>query len=486
MKLNGMLSKIMDNYLCLRGIASIKELAKMSEANPDLQRDLLEEHKDEMKIFLEKGEYTFFPEVVLSMNIGLPGDIEAFETLVDDVDSVDKGLSRTAIGNVMVNFKPDNNKLIDERRQLKIAQLTFDENNVKLSRIDGNHRLSAAEYLTNDILIPFCIIIFPNDVEAENNSRAIFHNINSKQIPLELEQNVKIIIESSDVFTNNILEREQPFGLNYKFTRELLCGDSKIDFACFPFIQKFIHNNKYTFFTYLFRYLLTRSLIDKDTAVDKMKSELVNIENALSEANIKDSFNNSALIGALAYYKLSDNNKYNRFVQWIAKNHIADAKTVNIDDIISIFDKVYDNIPKKIFLARWYPASSSGENFENAQNRVCAIKNVAKELGIELIDIGTQDGGTFDIRSVMYNEIEECDIFIADLTGCRHNVMVEVGYALALYRNQKKPMLFYFAPTEEHTEPPFDLNGFRCEEINDSADIEKKVKPLLKSILDEM
>lgn len=60
MKLNGVLSKVMDNYLCLRGYAGIKTLAKISEVNPDIQRDLLDDHKDEMKDFLEKGEYTFF------------------------------------------------------------------------------------------------------------------------------------------------------------------------------------------------------------------------------------------------------------------------------------------------------------------------------------------------------------------------------------------------------------------------------------------
>lgn len=37
-----------------------------------------------------------------------------------------------------------------------------------------------------------------------------------------------------------------------------------------------------------------------------------------------------------------------------------------MDDIISIFDKVYDNIPKKVFLARWYPATND-QNFEKAQ-----------------------------------------------------------------------------------------------------------------------
>ena len=471
----------MDNYLCLRGIASIKALAAISEVNPDIQRDLLEDHKDEMKDFLEKGEYTFFPEVVLSMNVGLSDDDESFEAFADAVDSADNGYNQN-VGKVKVNFRPDVNKLIDERRQLKVAQLTFDESAITLSRIDGNHRLSAADYLTSDILIPFCLIIFPNEEEAKNNSRAIFHNINSKQIPLKLEQNIKIIIENNDVFTDSILEKKQPFGLPYKFTRELLCGNSKVDFSFFPHIRDFVYDNKYSFFTDLFRYLLDKRLIDEAAAVDSVKEKLVDIENALNEARIVTDSQNSAIIGALAYYKLSDSNKYKRFIRWITKNHIAEAKTINIDDIIIIFDKVYENIPKKVFLARWYPASTD-ENYQKAQNRRAAIKNVVEGLGLTLIDIGTQDGKTFDIRSVMYNEIESCDIFIADLTGCRHNVMVEVGYAL---NSDKEKILFYFAPTKEYSAPPFDLNGFRYEQIDDSAEIEIKVKPLIESILNEM
>ncbi|RCX17929.1 hypothetical protein DFR58_10697 [Anaerobacterium chartisolvens] len=482
MKLNGMLSKVMDNYLCLRGIASIKSLAKISEVNPDIQRDLLEDHKDEMKDFLERGEYAFFPEVVLSMNVGLSDEVEVFEDFAVAVDSADKGFN-LKVGNVKVNFKPDENKLIDDRRQLKVAQIAFDENDIKLSRIDGNHRLSAANYLANDILIPFCLIIFPNEEEAKNNSRAIFHNINSKQIPLKLEQNIKIIIESSGVFTDSILEKPQPFGLHYRFTRELLCGNDKIDFGCFPHIKNFVYDNKYSFFTDLFRYLCKECLINNATAVEDVKNELVNVENAINEASIAASYNNSSIVGALAYYKLSDPDKHSRFIRWIAKNHIADAKTISIDDLISIFDKVYDNIPKNVFLARWYPATTD-ENYQNAQHRFNAIKSVVESLNLRLIDLGTQDGGTFDIRSVMYNEIKECDIFIADLTGCRHNVMVEVGYALKHVETGR--MVFYFAPTKEYHKPPFDLDGFKYKPINDSAEIHTIVKPEIESILNDI
>ena len=294
MKLSGMLSKVMDNYLCLRGVAGIKALAEISEVNPDIQRDLLEAHKDEMKEFLERGEYAFFPEVVLSMNVGLSSDNTSFESLVDVVDSVKRGFN-AKVGNVKINFVADENKLIDERRQVKAAQFEFDADEIKLSRIDGNHRLSAAEYLTNDILIPFCLIVFPDAEEAKNHSRAIFHNINSKQIPLELEQNIKIIIESKDVFPDSILEQNQPFGLHYKFTRELLQGDNKLNFEFSPCIKGLVYEYRYPFFTDLFRHLLIKGLIKDETAVATVRNELADVEHALREANIITSSQNSAI-----------------------------------------------------------------------------------------------------------------------------------------------------------------------------------------------
>jgi hypothetical protein len=480
MKLSGMLSKVMDNYLCLRGIASIKALAEVSEVNPDIQRDLLEEHKDEMKNFLERGEYVFFPEVVLSMNVGLDDGDVSFDLFLAKVDSTDKGFN-AKIGKVKVNFRADENKLFDERRQVKVAQLEFDEKDVRLSRIDGNHRLSAAEYLANDILIPFSLIVFPSYEEAKNNSRAIFHNVNSKQIPLKLEQNIKIIIESETVYPDNILEKPQPFGMPYIFTRELLCGEDKLNFDFFPHIKKLIRDVKYSFFTDLFKHLLNGGLIKQDSAVECIKNELVSVENALSDAHIVAS-TNSAIVGALAYYKLTSLDKYNRFIKWVAKNHIANAKNVRIEDIINIFDMVYESIPKKVFLARWYPAEADPAH-RDAKHRLNAIRAVVEELGLELVDIGTQETGTFDIRNVMYSSITQTDIFIADLTGCRHNVMVEIGYALKHVDTGR--MVFYFQSTDIASDVPFDLSGFMYDPIYDSAEIAIKVKPRIESILEK-
>ncbi|MDR3149802.1 MAG: hypothetical protein LBT88_07325 [Oscillospiraceae bacterium] len=485
MKLSGTLSKVMDNYLCLRGIASIKALALASEIDNKIQRDLLQEHKDEMKDFLEQGEYVFFPEVILSMNLGLSEEDE-YNELLSKVNSADKGFNQK-VGKVKINFRADDNKLIDDRRHIKVAQFEFDEqkNGKIMKRIDGNHRLSAAEYLTNDILIPFCIIVFPNYEEAKNNSRAIFHNINSKQIPLELEQSIKIIIESTTVFADSTLKRNQPFGWHYYCTRELLCGTEKLDFACFTHIKNLVFETKYSFFTELFRYLLKENLISEATAVDDVKKEMVAVDNALNDANIATPTENPSFVGALAYYKLADKNKYDSFIKWASKNHIAEAKSVGIDDIVNIFDKVYDNIPKKVFLARWYPDDTSNEK-ANAQHRLAAIKKVVEDdLELELVDMGTRVTGTFNIRTVMYRELSTSDIFIADLSGSRHNVMVEVGHALKHINTGN--VIFYFQKNVDKSDSvPFDLNGFEYDEINDSAEIEQKVKPRIVSILNNI
>ena len=102
-------------------------------------------------------------------------------------------------------------------------------------------------------------------------------------------------------------------------------------------------------------------------------------------------------------------------------------------------------------------------------------------MGLDLTDLGTRDTGTFDIREVMYRDIRECDIFIADLTGARHNVMVEVGYALKHIDTGR--MIFYFQETENCKKVPFDVNHFSYDQIYDSAEIKEKTKARIQTIL---
>ena len=220
-----------------------------------------------------------------------------------------------------------------------------------------------------------------------------------------------------------------------------------IDLAYFPNVNICIGKAPATFFIDLYGFLLGNHTIDAsskesaDEAIALVKGKLTEIEQALSESKITATTTNIAVLGALAYYKLTNQAKYRGFLSWVKKNNIGNVKIIHIEDVISLYDEIYLHVPKKAFLARWYPAGTDPA-FTQSVHRVTAIKDVCQELQLELTDLGTRTDRAFDIREVMYRDIRDCDIFIADLTGARHNVMVEVGYALQYVGTGR--MVFYF------------------------------------------
>ena len=102
---------------------------------------------------------------------------------------------------------------------------------------------------------------------------------------------------------------------------------------------------------------------------------------------------------------------------------------------------------------------------------------------MDLTDLGTRETGTFDIRDVMYHDIRECDIFVADLSGARHNVMIEVGYALKHVETSR--MLFYFQASDKCESVPFDVSHLNYVPIVDSAEIKTSVKARIENILEQ-
>ena len=204
----------------------------------------------------------------------------------------------------------------------KIAHISFDESKYKLNRIDGNHRLSAADKVVQEFKIPFCIIFCRNAAEENQYSRAIFHNINAKQIPLNLEQNLKVILESDQVFSDSKLVAS--FGMEYYLARKAL---GSIDLSYFPTIRTYIENEKCSFFVELYKLLIKNGLVAEDeNAVETIRAQMYAVETALSESNIVAVTTNIAVIGALAYYKITNPSKYRGFLSWIKKNNIGNVK----------------------------------------------------------------------------------------------------------------------------------------------------------------
>ncbi len=480
MKLNGLLDFSMGGFLCLRGFAPIKDLARISEPNPAIQRDLIAEHMGQMARFLNRGLYRFFPEVILSLVLTgtTPAEQDAFYNMVNSAH----GMSPKRLGDFYVSVGPHPARGYSDDK-VKVASFTIDAG-VRLNRIDGNHRLSAAQAVEENLNIPYCVLIFRTEEESRQYSRAIFHNINSKQIPLRMEENHRIIIEGKDTFSDYVLETDLSFGLEFLLTR-LLVNENKDKFHLFHSVNTYIGSAPYTFFVDLFKYLLDKGIVQKENAVETVMTQLFDIETSLRESEITATTTNIAVIGAMAYYKLAHPDKYRHFILWVKKNHIGDVEMLHIVDVINLYDKVYLGCPRKAFLARWYPDHDKfPEENTKAVRRLAKIKAVVESLGLELIDMGTRETGSFDIRSLMWDSLRECDIFIADLSGARHNVMVEVGYALKFINNGR--MVFYFQTSDVCKQVPFDLSGFAYDEVTATEDIDEKVKPRLEYILENV
>jgi hypothetical protein len=155
--------------------------------------------------------------------------------------------------------------------------------------------------------------------------------------------------------------------------------------------------------------------------------------------------------------------------------------------VLNIFSAVRTRIPKRVFLARWYPTAKEGKELKTANLRLKqiqqALKDIEKEEGahLDLVDMGTQTGTTFPIHAKLYEAITSADIILVDLTGVRPNVCVEAGYALR--NHEQNRLIFIFQPTKGHKSVPFDLNTFRYEPFSDTGEIPEKITRHIVAIL---
>ncbi|WP_250277555.1 ParB N-terminal domain-containing protein [[Clostridium] colinum] len=459
-------------------------IANSSQSIEGIQRDLIKEHTGEMKEFLNSGNFTFFPEVILCVDLAAnKADKLAIDILYETI-RYRKPLRRKKIGNFNISIS-NNRKNINYCDIVQSIYIDFEEDNIiKFLKIDGNHRLSAVS--ENDKFknynIPFCLLLFREKDETDKFCRALFHNINTKQVPLKTEENLKVIIESEQLFSDEVLENDNSFGKEYLYTRKLC---KSIDLTLFPQVNKFISKNKYTYFIELFNYLLNnqKDLKDKDL-VSIVRENITEINSSIRESLLTNITDNISILAVMTFYKLNnEKEKYEAFISCINKNNIGDIKNLRIKDLINIYNSIYERIPKKVFLARWYPQETD-KAYKDSMNRRKVIKEVVVEdLKLESTDLGTLDTATFDIRDRMYKDIRTCDIFIADLTGARHNVMLEVGYALQHVGTSR--MIFYFQETDICKTVPFDINHLAYDKIEDSSDIKDKTKKRIEKILNQ-
>ena len=442
-KLSGILEYSMGGFLCLRGFASFKILSAISEPNPEIQRELISGRINELSQYLNRGEYRFFPEVILALN--LTDGNSQFDILSQFHDTLQAGKTwNKNIGDFQFNISQNKTKSITSSLtslsgidRVNVAHLRFDESLHKLSRIDGNHRLTASNEVDQDFVTPFCLLIFRDPKEKEQYSRALFYNINAKQVPLNLEETLKVILESEDVFSNEKLKTDPSFGWPFYLARQT-AFNGKLE--RYSIIYALIQNSKYTYLLEEFKILLREKILPAaDEAITLFCDQLPQIETALQEAQLQAVPQSLAVIGAISYYKLTNEEKYAQFLIWVKKNRIATADGIHTTDLIQIFDKIYENMPKSIFMSMQFSPETQ-DTYQTVKDVQATLKR-ENNIDFRIIKVDEhKDGYSDEIYHRIVNGIKDAALVIADLSYGNKNVHHEIGYAQGL---GKKVILLY-------------------------------------------
>ena len=133
-KFRGIFDTSLGGFPCIRGFARLADLARISKPNKDYQRDLIKSHKAEIRDFLEDKEYLFFPEVVLFCSLKYDFTKKnAISGLNPMKQILKRGNFRSNVDGLSISFF----------NRYSTAQISLNDEKTHLTRVDGNHRLSA-------------------------------------------------------------------------------------------------------------------------------------------------------------------------------------------------------------------------------------------------------------------------------------------------------------------------------------------------------
>jgi len=511
-------SGVLSTFSIIRGFATLQDLAEISVPFPMIapnagggavagyQREIDPVHADAIKRYLQDGKLRFIPEVILSVRAN-------YQEVLDDqqrkIGVISDDLPGLTIRRRWQRNSIATHEIIIERQWLQ--ELCQQK---RIRRIDGNHRLHLAGQLAEDAtaptkyLAPFCVVLLgpPEDANDDYVEAMLFHTINSTAIPLESEHALQLVLGQpkeygqtpDDEFaaspalhlTRLIKAHVDHLPTTHRLRlgptpAAVLHAAAKVMVASKPALSENLAHMA-EFADELCGVLddILARLPDKYPEFCRADFFIELATHAWNETVPEDS--HEKRLGAAVQ-------TLDAMGHWLGRDglqNIASRRSL-AQQLMEIHRAVQARVPKRVFLARWYPSDADGTEKHKADLRIQMIYRTLAELrlegiNLELVDLGTQAGGTFPIHQRMYEAIASHDVILVDLSGVRPNVCVEAGFALERYKGNR--LLFLFQPTTQtasnpaYSMPPFDLNTFRYESISEAAEIPEKLKLHLKQI----
>jgi hypothetical protein len=422
-------------------------LQDISEPDKNIQRIPRDERLKEIGDYLKKGEFLFFPEVILCVTLNDTDlDTQDVALFLEDVkQGKARPVTRFANG-VRISSVVSKSRKKDDIRAVSFFQtgtLQFDEPKEKekkiFSRIDGNHRLAASrEAVVRERATPFCIVLCRNATEFRRFSSALFHNINYKQVPLPKEHNLRLILDDPDLFPDDKLREDPSFGWSYYQARKL---HNLLDLELLPNLSPLIEAEPRSFLVDQFSYLRAEGILnDNENAVKRFKEALAKANALFDERpELKDT-RNLGLLAALLRYLLKSPPAVASFVRWILENHLHYISNSSARDLIQIFDQVLESRKRTVFVSMPLGKPKADDHYAIIQ-RVCKevsdAHNLKPALKVERVD-WFHDGTSYEINDKIIEMMSDCGLLIGNLTYCNPNVYNEIGFVMGKARAEGK------------------------------------------------
>lgn len=444
MILRGELALSFGNILCLRGFAALGDLEKLSFRDESYQREEDGSHREGITEFLDSGEYTYFPEVVLGASLeGLRFSEEDVKALYAAVN-LGQAFKIKNIGDISVSTFVKKFKQRSEYDTYTTASF-YKLTEELFSRIDGNHRLQAVKYASDHVqkyIAPFCLVLFRNNEERRRFGRVFFHMINFRAEPISEEHNLRLILDEEDFDDERLLN--PPFGPEFFLSRLCLRKDEILNswikrlsyvnlikiFRCLINTMNTVVNKNWDEATRMFA-KITREIKDPflDAFRDKIRrlDDLLANNSELSEMCMRDENILASLV--LMSYRTDDMSGY---IAWlISQKRMGDLKTLGLsfDKIIEIFDAGRVERHRTIFVSMQFGSCGTEQNYKTIEKVVEELNTrygIMPKLKIVRVD-QIVTGKTFEINEKVINEVVQCGYLIADLTYCNSNVYHEIG-----------------------------------------------------------
>lgn len=458
---------VLGTFKMIRGFADLRDLAEVSVAMPyqggkngqgtGYQRQLDEQHVEDIKRFLSRGRYRFFPEIVL-------------------------GLRSKGAADPIVTYSKRRSSPNDKSYWVKVKLKPLREDGfTRIHRIDGNHRLEAAKRLVAEqkssasfkdfSKAPFCFVILDSDRPEDDElaEAMLFNLINSKALPIASEHSLSVIMRDDGAAAERFVEDPQVY-----LTR--LIRDKVNDWP-----QGFYAAMGDTPLSRLHSaagVLLRPGGISKATQ-QEMETEAGNLFGPLYDLAVRLRDQHEKFVHSYAFLSIATevyaryskvdaakgaNTEAERlrraerwlrdFARWFDRVGAADMPLPADPSILwTVFKRDFDKQAGKVFIAMSFINEQAlrdvGTAIDEALDRFNA-DHPNSHLAPRRAD--KQKGASYEIPAWIFSEIDQSRLLIADLTDEKPNVYLEVGYA----KSKGIPFILTFHKRKPDDKPPWD------------------------------